>query len=171
VVLVGHSLGGVVISEVAEKVPTKIEKLVYVAAFVPVSGQSLLDLAGTDTTSITGANLRPSADNLTLDVVHEQIVNGFIQDGTTDEQNLLLSKFKVEPAIPFNNKVILTAANYGSIPKVYIKTLLDHTVTPNLQKRMLAATVFPTIYQMNTSHSPFMVKPDSVAILLTQIAR
>src|SRR5450631_1796104 len=90
VILVGHSLGGVVISEVAEKVPSKIEKLVYVAAFVPLSGQSLLDLASTDTTSVLGANLRPSADNLTLDIVHDQIINGFIQDGTTDLQNLVL---------------------------------------------------------------------------------
>ena len=172
VILVGHSLGGVVISEVAEKVPSKIEKLVYVAAFVPLSGQSLLDLASTDTTSVLGANLRPSADNLTLDIVHDQIINGFIQDGTTDLQNLVLANYRAEPAIPLTNKVTLTAANYGSVSKVYIKTLLDHAVTPTLQKRMLAATTgFSTVYQLNTGHCPFLVKADSVAILLTQIAK
>jgi pimeloyl-ACP methyl ester carboxylesterase len=172
VILVGHSLGGVVISEVAEKNPTKIEKLVYVAAFVPVNGQSLLDLAGTDATSVTGAALRPSADNLTLDVVHDQIVNGFIQDGTTDEQNFVLGNFRVEPAIPFNNKVVLTSLGYGSVPKYYIKTLIDHTVTPDLQNRMLAATPgFTATYQINTGHSPFLVKPDSIAIILNKIAQ
>jgi hypothetical protein len=36
---------------------------------------------------------------------------------------------------------------------------------------MLAATPgFSAIYQLNTSHSPFLVKPDSVALLLTNIA-
>lgn len=172
VILVGHSLGGVVISEVAEKVPAKIEKLVYVAAFVPLSGQSLFDLAMTDTASVLGKNLRPSADQLTFDVVHEQITNGFIQDGTADEKNLVLANYKAEPAIPLTNKVTLTAANYGSVSKVYIKTLTDQAVTPDLQKRMLAATPeFSATYQLNTSHSPFLVKPDSVAIILTRIAR
>jgi pimeloyl-ACP methyl ester carboxylesterase len=168
VILVGHSLGGVVISEVAEKVPSKIEQLVYVAAFVPLSGQSLLGLASTDTTSVLGANLLPSADNLTVDIVHDQIINGFIQDGTLDEQNLVLANYRAEPAIPLTNTVTLTAANYGSVPKVYIKTLMDHAVTPNLQNRMLAATPsFSAVYQINTSHCPFLVTPDSLAVLLT----
>ncbi len=172
VILVGHSLGGVVISDVAEEIPSKIERLVYVAAFVPLSGQSLLGLASTDTTSVLGANLRPSADNLTVDIVHDQIVNGFIQDGTTDEQNLLLANYRVEPAIPLTNNITLTAANYGSVPKVYIKTLLDHAVTPTLQTRMLAATPgFLAVYQVNTGHCPFLVKPDSTAALLTQAAK
>jgi len=172
VILVGHSLGGVVISEVAEKVPSKIEKLVYVAAFVPLSGQSLLDLASTDTTSVLGANLRPSADNLTVDIVHDQIVNGFIQDGSPDLQSLVLANYRAEPAIPLTNKVSLTTANYGSVSKVYIKTLMDHAVTPTLQKQMLAAaTGFSIVYQLNTGHCPFLVKPDSVAILLNKAAK
>ncbi|MBL0740715.1 alpha/beta fold hydrolase [Chryseolinea lacunae] len=172
VILVGHSMGGVVISEVAEKIPAKIEKLIYVAAFVPVSGQSLLDLALPDTTSVLHGNLRPSGDELTIDVVSEQIINAFIQDGTTSQKDLVLSNYQTEPLIPFTNKVALTTANYGSVPKVYIKTLVDHTITPDLQKRMLAATPqFAATYALNTGHSPFLVKPDSVAILLTNIVK
>jgi pimeloyl-ACP methyl ester carboxylesterase len=167
VILVGHSLGGAIISEVAEAVPSKIDKLVYVAGFVPLTGQSVLALASTDTTSILGAHLVPSADNLTLGVVYDQIVNSFIQDGTEEAQNLVLANYKAEPAIPLTNKVTLTAANYGSVTKVYIKTLMDHAITPTLQSRMLAATPgFSAVYQLNTGHSPFLVKPDSVALLL-----
>lgn len=172
VILVGHSLGGVVISEVAEKAPVKIEKLVYVAAFVPVSGQSMLDLAMTDANSVTGHHLIPSADGITIDVDPDWIINGFIQDGTDDEKKLTLTNYKTEPLGPLTNEVTLTAANYGSVPKVYIKTLIDQTVSPDLQKRMLAATPeFAATYQLNTSHSPFLVKPDSVVILLTNIAK
>ncbi len=78
-------MGGVVISEAAEKVPAKIEKLVYLAAFVPLSGQSMLDLALTDTDAVTGNHLH-SADGITIDVVSDYIIDGFIQDGTTDEK-------------------------------------------------------------------------------------
>jgi pimeloyl-ACP methyl ester carboxylesterase len=171
VILVGHSLGGAIISEVAEKAPSKIEKLVYVAGFIPLTGQSVLALASTDTASVLGSSLRPSADNLTLAVLSDQIINSFILDGTEQEQNLVLANYRVEPAIPLTNAVTLTAANYGSVTKVYIKTLMDHAITPTLQNRMLAATPrFSAVYQLNTSHSPFLVKPDSVAILLTKIA-
>jgi len=171
VVLVGHSFGGVVISDVAESIPLKIEKLVYIAAFVPLSGQSCLALATTDTTSVLGNGLVPSADGLTLGVVQNEIVPSFIQDGTTDEQNLVLANFKAEPLIPLTNPVSLTTANYGSVPKIYIKTLMDHAVTPILQNRMLAATPsFSSVLSINTGHSPFLVKPDSVAILLTAAA-
>lgn len=172
VILVGHSMGGVVISAVAETVPAKIEKLVYIAAFVPVSGQSLLDLALPDTTSALHNNLRPSEDEFTIDVVQDQITNAFIQDGTVDEKNLVLTNYQTEPLIPFTNKITLTTSNYGSVSKVYVRTLLDHTITPDLQNRMLAATPeFEATYKLNTSHSPFLVKPDSVAILLTSIAK
>lgn len=172
VILVGHSLGGAIISQVAEAIPSKIKKLIYVAGFVPLSGQTVFALASSDTASVLGANLVPSADHLTLGVVSDQIVNSFILDGTEAEQNLVLSHFQVEPAIPLTNPVSLTAANYGSVPKYYIKTLMDHAITPTLQNRMLAATPgFASIYQINTSHSPFLVKPDSVALLLTTIAQ
>lgn len=171
VILVGHSLGGAIISAVAEEVPLKIKKLIYVAGFVPLTGQSVLALASTDTASVLGANLVPSVDHLTLGVVQGQIVNSFIQDGTTVEQNLTLANFRAEPAIPLTDSVILTGANYGSVDKVYIRTLMDHAITPTLQTRMLAATpAFSTVYQLNTGHSPFLVKPDSLAMLLTSIA-
>lgn len=171
VILVGHSLGGVVISAVAEKIPAKIEKLVYIAAFLPVSGQSLLDLAMTDPTSELGQSLAFSSDKLTIDMPHEKIADIFIQDGTADIKSLVVTNYRIEPSIPFTEKVTLTSANYGSIPKVYIKTLQDHAVTPDLQKRMITAADVKAVYQLNTSHSPFLSKPDSVAVLLTNIAQ
>jgi pimeloyl-ACP methyl ester carboxylesterase len=44
VILVGNSSGGMVITGVAERVPERLEQLVYLDAFVPENGQSLVDL-------------------------------------------------------------------------------------------------------------------------------
>ena len=172
VILVGHSLGGMIISSVAEQVPSKIEKLVYIAAYLPASGQSLYDLASTDMGSQLGVpgTLITNSDG-TLDVSHDKIVNAFIQDGSIQVQNLVLQNYRPEPAIPFMNPVTLTATNFGSVEKVYIKTLQDHVVSPYLQNRMITAAGVKTIYQLNTSHSPFLSKPDSVAVLLTIIGQ
>jgi pimeloyl-ACP methyl ester carboxylesterase len=176
VILVGHSLGGMIISAVAEQNPSKIEKLVYLAAYLPSSGQSLLALAGTDAGSALGDSVNKvpiltQNANGTLDVLHDQIVNIFIQDGSAQIQNLVLQNYRPEPAIPFTNPVTLTAANFGSVEKVYIKTLQDHVVSPALQNRMIATAGVKTVYQLNTSHSAFLAKPDSVAILLTKIGQ
>lgn len=172
VILVGHSLGGMIISAVAEQEPSKIEKLVYIAAYLPASGQSLLDLANTDAGSSLGAPgvLIQNPDG-TLDIKRDQIINVFIQDGSAQVQNLVLQNYRVEPTIPFTNPVTLTAANFGSVEKVYIKTLQDHVVSPSLQNRMIATAGVKTVYQLNTSHSPFLSKPDSVAVLLTKIGQ
>ena len=43
--LVGHSYGGMVISRVADLMPERIRRLVYVNAFVPLPGESLNDMA------------------------------------------------------------------------------------------------------------------------------
>jgi pimeloyl-ACP methyl ester carboxylesterase len=171
IVLVGHSLAGMVISEVAEKIPSRIEKLIYIAAYLPANGQSLLALAGTDTTSLLGQSLRPTADSLNLDVIRSNISDIFIQDGTDATKQLVIANYRLEPAIPFTNKITLTAQNYGTVPKFYIHTLLDHAVTYKLQQRMLAATSVNAEYQLNTSHSPFLSKPDSVTALLMKIGQ
>jgi pimeloyl-ACP methyl ester carboxylesterase len=48
VILVGHSLGGAIMSQVAERISNKIEKLIYVAAMLPKNGDSPLGLIKSD---------------------------------------------------------------------------------------------------------------------------
>ncbi|MBX2897912.1 MAG: alpha/beta fold hydrolase [Cyclobacteriaceae bacterium] len=171
VILVGHSMGGMVISSVAEKIPTKIEKLIYIGAFVPADNQSLLDLAYTDAQSQLGASLVPSQDQLTLDVKQENIVTIFCQDAAANQQQLVLSKYKTEPAIPFTNKVTLTSANFGSVTKYYIHTTQDHAIGIDLQNAMVKAANITKEYSLNTGHSPFLSAPNDVAKLFLEIVK
>lgn len=172
VILVGHSLGGMIISAVAEKMPSRIEKLVYLAAYLPASGQSLFSLAQMDPNSELGQMgvLLFGAD--TVGVATNHIVSAFIQDGTAQVQNLVLQHYRPEPGAPLESPVTLTAANFGAVEKYYIQTLMDHVVSPYLQNKMIAAAPrVSEVYSINTSHSAFLAKPDSVAILLTQIGQ
>lgn len=166
VILVGHSMGGVVVTAVAEQIPAKISKLVYIGAFVPASGQSLGELANTDPDSKLGPLLTQSADQLTLDVKHDSLTDLFINDGTPAAKKAVLDNYRPEPAIPFGDKVTLTKEGFGSVEKVYIKTLKDIVISPGLQDRMVAAAGIKTIYTVNTSHSPFLAQPAQVSALL-----
>ena len=171
VILVGHSMGGMVITSVAESIPDKIEKLVYIGAFLPATGQSLGDLAGTDAQSLLGPNLIPSADQLTLDIKRDQVVNIFCQDGSEAVKAQVNAKFRVEPAIPFGDKVTLTAGNFGKVDKYYIHTLQDHAVGIDLQYRMVKAAGITKTYSLTSGHCPFLSIPESVTSTLLTIIK
>jgi pimeloyl-ACP methyl ester carboxylesterase len=171
VILVGHSMGGMVVTAVAEKVPSKISKLVYIGAFLPSSGQALTDLAFSDPDSKLGPLLIPSADQLTLDVKRDSLTYLFINDDSQADKNRVVDNYRAEPAIPFTNKVVLTNEGFGSVEKVYIKTLQDIVISPGLQDRMIAGAGIKTVYEVNTSHSPFLSQPQAVSDILLKIGR
>lgn len=171
VILVGHSLAGMIISAVAESYPDKIEKLIYVGAYLPANGQSLLAIASTDAKSLLGPSLIPSADKLTLDVKHENIINIFCADSSPATQALVMKNYRVEPAIPFTNPVTLTNENFGKVNKAYVHTLQDHVISIEVQHQMVSASGVKEVYSLNSSHTPFLSMPDKLASLLIKIAQ
>jgi pimeloyl-ACP methyl ester carboxylesterase len=164
-------MGGMVVTSVAEKIPAKISKLVYIGAFIPASGQSLGELSMTDPESKLGPELSQSADKLTLDVNREKLAYLFINDGTQAEKDKVVANYRPEPAIPFGNSITLTATNFGSVEKVYIKTMQDIVISPGLQDKMIASAGIKAVYPVNTSHSPFLSQPHTVSDLLLKIGK
>jgi pimeloyl-ACP methyl ester carboxylesterase len=171
VILIGHSMGGMVVSAVAEKIPSRISKLVCIGAFLPANGQALVDLANTDAGSKLGPLLIESPDRLTLDVKEDSLTYLFINDGNAAEKKLVIDNYRAEPAIPFINKLVLTSENFGAVSKLYIKTLQDVVISPALQDRMIAAAGIKDVHSINAGHSPFLSQPKAVADLLLGIGQ
>lgn len=171
IILVGHSMAGMVISHVAEKIPSRISRLVYIGAFLPSTGQSLTDLANTDPDAKLGPSLVPSADQLTVDIKRENLADLFIRDGSPAAMNKVLMNYRAEPAIPLINKVVLTSENFGSVEKVYIKTMQDIVISPGLQDRMINDAGIKRVYEVNTSHSPFLSQPKTISEMLISIGQ
>lgn len=171
VILVGHSMGGMVVTAVAESIPSKISRLIYIGAFLPSSGQSIGDLAKTDPDSQLGPTLIEAVDHLTLDVKSEELTRLFISDGTVATKQKVQDNYRAEPAIPFSNAVELTSQKFGSVEKIYIKTLQDIVISPRLQDQMISKAGIKTIYEINSSHSPFLSQPKAVSDLLIQIGK
>lgn len=169
VILVGHSMGGMVVSQVAERIPSKISKLVYIGAFLPKNGQALTDLAFSDPDSKLGPNLVESADHLTLDVTSDKLIELFISDGSEAAKQSVLANYRAEPAIPLTNQASLSNEGFGSVEKVYIKTLQDVVISTGLQDRMIHDASIKTVYEVNTSHSPFLSQPKVISTLLLKI--
>ena len=166
VVLVGHSMGGMVISAVAEQIPERIEKLVYIAGFVPKNGQTLLELAQMDPQSLLGPALMPSADMLTLNLAPADVPPIFCQDGSSAIKQMLVDKNRPEPAIPYINPVSVSAARFGSVDKYYVRTTMDHAIGINLQDQMLTGAGITKTFSLSSGHCPFLSQPDAVTDIL-----
>jgi pimeloyl-ACP methyl ester carboxylesterase len=167
VILVGHSMGGMVITQVAENRPSKVAELVYLAAYLPADGQTLLGLAQTDPDSLAGSNLMVDPTSGLVAIPTADLKEDFIADGTPAELATLTSHYRPEPLAPLVTPVHTTAANWGRVPKAYFYTTQDHAVSPALQQHMTAGIKLVATASFPTSHTPFLTQP---ALVVTALA-
>ena len=173
VILVGHSLGGVVITQTAAQLPSKIEKLVYIAGFIPQNGKSILDLANTDANSLLGAQLDFSADMSTAGI-KDAAVNLpriFCQDGTQEQNALLVKNLRPEPTAPLGTPVQYDMVSYKVLDKYYIYTTEDHAISYSLQQTMVKDAGITKTFSIASGHSPFVSKPSEVSTILLGLTK
>lgn len=170
VILVGHSMGGVVISQVAENLPDRINKLVYLSAYLPKNGQTLQELAETDAESLIGPNLKFADDFSGASLPNQIAVEVFVGDCSDEIKELVIARAKLEPLGAFQAKISLTAENFGSIDKYYIRTTNDRGVGPALQDRMIAGNgTVKQVFDIASGHSPYFAKPLELAKILNSL--
>lgn len=171
VTLVGHSFGGMVISETAEQLPGQIKKLVYLCAFLPANGESLFSISAADKETHIGQYIRPDEKAGVAGIAKDGILDFFAADAPKKIADGLVANFKPEPMGPLATPVTLTATNFGKINKVYIFTEFDHAIGLTLQKSMAKAAGITKTYSLPTSHTPFFSQPGVVASILNQEAQ
>jgi pimeloyl-ACP methyl ester carboxylesterase len=177
VVLVGHSFGGITISNVAEAAPEKVKTLVYVAAYLPEAGaadQSMAKLSETDQWNRFNKerqNFILAADYSSASVLADDQVMLFCADCSDAAKRRTQQLMQREPLTPAATPVQLTVARYGSVPKVYIHTTRDNAVSFTLQQRMVARTAVLRTITLDTGHSPFLEAPDALADAISGAAQ
>jgi pimeloyl-ACP methyl ester carboxylesterase len=174
VILVGHSMGGMVISQVAEKIPSKIEKLVYLSAFLPKNGEDMISLASNPNNKesvVTTDKLEFAKDGSSATLKTEIVIPAFAENCEPAIQKLILSKQKPEPTSVFGAKMVLTETNFGSIPKYYIETINDKNVGITLQRWMVKENeTVQKVYSLESGHSPYFEKASELINMLKEIA-
>jgi pimeloyl-ACP methyl ester carboxylesterase len=167
VILVGHSFGGITISAVANAAPQKIRTLVYVAAYLPQSGESARVLAREDADSRWNErNFVISPDYSTVTALREDCIMLFGEDLSPEQKRTLPDGLIPEPLRPVRTPVALDHARFGRVDKVYVKTLQDHTISPQMQDRMLSRVPVRKVVAIDSSHSPYLSRPAELAGIL-----
>lgn len=170
VILVGHSKNGIMISQAAEYRSEKIEKLIYLAAYLIPNGKTQSEYSAQDIEGV----LKPyvtrfpelNAHTLQTEIYKEGLYHD-CEDSITQMAKLLLSH---EPVATGITTLELSEDKYGSIPRFYIECTEDKAVTPFIQKKMYTETICKKIYSLPTSHSPFFSKPEELSSLFCEIA-
>jgi pimeloyl-ACP methyl ester carboxylesterase len=173
IILVGHSMAGLVISETAEQMPSQISKLVYLAAFLPRNGESLLQLSGLpeNKESLLGKYIRPDEKTASGTIAKEGLRETFIADAPEAIAQKIMAGHKPDAMAPFVTPVVVSAANFGSIDKSYIYTIDDKAIGYSLQKYMVQNTPVSSTYAIPASHTPFFSMPHVLSAILIQEAK
>lgn len=169
VVLVGHSMGGIVISQAAEYRPEKIRTLVYLAAFLLRNGETLLQVAQEDREALVLPNLILAEDQSYATVREDALKEVFYADCSDEDVARAKSHLVPQATAPFVTPVRTTAENFGLVPRVYIECLGDKAISPAAQKKMYSALPCQKVISMDTSHSPFFSAPKELVAHLTSL--
>ncbi len=170
VILVGHSMAGFPISDVAEAAPDKVARLVYVCAYLPRDGVSLIDMRKEAPRQLLRSVIEISGDGLSWDVAPENRVPTFYHD--CPEEDVALAQARLRPqAIKPQATPIRLGANFARVPKSYIRCTDDRTIPPEHQAEMSQGAGPGNAYDLATSHSPFFANPEALADILDRIAR
>jgi pimeloyl-ACP methyl ester carboxylesterase len=165
VILVGHSWGGAVISEVGDD--PKVVGLVYVAAYVPEIGKS-----ANQTSDPFGPT--PGQKAIKVDAQHfawmseDGIINAFADGLPMAERRLVLAVQGQIYGPMFDEK--LTHAAWKSKPSWHVISMNDHTLSPAMEedgaKRSGGVAV-----RLPTCHVAMLQEPEKVAAVITEAAK
>lgn len=170
VVLVGHSFGGVVITQVAEMVPDRIRRLVYLSAYLPGNRDSLSRLAAAEKDNPVSTRLVRTPDNNALLLDRATAPEFLYGDCPPEDVALALRRLRAEPVTPLVSPVAITEERAGRVPRAYIECLKDPAIPLWLQRQMQAARPCAPVLSLPTGHSPFFAAPGALAALLDRLA-
>jgi pimeloyl-ACP methyl ester carboxylesterase len=170
VVLVGHSRGGVVVTEVAERVPERVRVLVYLTAFLLPDGKAIADM-------LTMVEPRPITQgamvhgpNVTSTIAAEKVGPVFYNTTSPPLVERATRLVCAEPMMSFMTPVHTTDARWGRVRRAYVECLQDNAITIELQRLMQSALPCAPVVTLDTDHSPFFSAPAVLAAALTEIA-
>ncbi len=169
VVLVGHSMGGVVITAAAERIPERVRTLVYLTAFLVAPGEPLVAAAGNDPDTELAGNLVFSPDGLSVEVKPDAVRSAFYAQCSDSDAEGARARLVPQAAAVFSTPVPYTPERAGRIPRVYIECTRDRAIGIGVQRRMATARPCAKVLSLDTDHSPFYSTPDALAAQLASL--
>jgi pimeloyl-ACP methyl ester carboxylesterase len=173
VILVGHSAGGVTIAQAAERLGVaKVEKLIFLDAFLPKNGESVFSLAakflpppGNGKPDFTDIFIFDQQQT-TFSLDTARVTQFLYHDCTAADIAFAKANLGKQPVAPFATPVQVTDTIYGAIPKYYI--LCSEARNGNMTE-MSKNMPLQKLFILPSSHSPFFSMPEKLLGVINEI--
>lgn len=164
VILVGHSYGGVVVSEAGTD--DKVKAIVYIAAFAPDQGESVSSLIANPPEGAPVPPILPPVDGF-LFLDKTKFAESFAAD-----VDAATASFMADSQVPWGVEALsgaVTTPAWKSKPSYYLVASDDRMIPPPAQ-RMMAERAGSTIVEAGGSHAIYVSKPEAVVAIIEQAA-
>lgn len=165
VILVGHSYGGVVITEAGTD--PKVAGLVYVAAFAPDTGESVSSLIANPAPGAPVPPILPPQDGF-LFLDKAKFAASFAADVKPEQAD-----FMAASQVPWGVTALagaVTQPAWKAKPSWYLVAGDDHMIPPPAQRAM-AARAGAKVTEVHGSHAVYVSKPEAVAAVIEKAAQ
>ena len=165
VVLVGHSYGGVVISEAGTD--PKVQSLVYIAAFAPDQGESVQKLISNPPPGASVPPILPPQDGF-LFLDRDKFRASFAADVSADA-----AAFMADSQVPWGVAALdgrITEPAWKAKPSWYLVSTEDRMIPPDAQRAM-SKRAGATVAEAKGSHAIYVSQPQAVASLIQKAAK
>jgi pimeloyl-ACP methyl ester carboxylesterase len=177
VVLVGHSMGGVTASYLAQRFPEKVGLAVYIAGFMTPAGRSANDYLASFSADPDMADFGAMlshvpggrALNLSLTAALRSV---FYHDCSDADFSVALKNLcPTTTFLPDAHACESTRDRFGRVGRLYIECTDDRAIPIRVQRQMIADVPGAKVVSMGTSHSPFFSRPEALADIIVENLR
>jgi pimeloyl-ACP methyl ester carboxylesterase len=171
-VLVPNSMGGVVATQAAARCPERVAAIVYVAAFLPQDGESLIALTQLPEGEgdAVQANMVVEGDPPVATMPGEAAREAIFASCSEEVQAWALPRRGPQAVLPFTQPVELGGFDFAGIPRSYVLCKQDRAIPPALQRRMLEAAGCSPVIELDTDHTPHLSRTAELAEILERLA-
>jgi pimeloyl-ACP methyl ester carboxylesterase len=165
VILVGHSYGGVVITEAGNH--PKVAGLAYIAAFAPDKGESVGSLIKDPVPGAPVPPIEPAGEGF-LGLNKAKFRASFAADVSAEK-----AAFMADSQVPWGVAALtgaVTVPAWKSKPSYYLVATEDRMIPPPAQQFM-SKRVGATVVEVAGSHAVYVSQPQAVADLIVKAAR
>ena len=169
-IVAGNSMGGIIATQGAAMARGRVVALVYVTAFIPSNGQSLLDLTQLPegATDQVQANLVIEPPLATMPAAASK--TALYGDCAEDVAAWAISKQRPQALAPLATPVSIPEGSLDAIPRFYVVCTHDLAIPEALQRRMIREHACDMVAQLETDHTPHLSQPKQLADAMQQFA-
>ena len=165
-ILVGHSMGGLAISEAAERVPESLSGLIYVTALLLPAGQCMISELAQNPVDIAVI----SDDGAVMTANMANAPGMFYNRCSAEDTHAALARLVPQPMKLGLEPLTITAERFGRVPRAYVECLDDNLVPIAVQRLMQQSWPCDPVFTMDSDHSPFLSAAPALAAHLIAAA-